>query len=164
MSGDNEGSNENGADQKGAAVKFPPPLIFVIFMLVGVALNKIIPLPLFFSKLNYIGILFIIAGLYVVVSAAQAFKKVRTNIEPWKPTTEIVADGLFAYSRNPIYVAFCVITAGIGMLLNNFWILLSIVPAALGVYFIAIQKEERYLEEKFGQSYMDYKNKVRRWL
>ena len=110
------------------------------------------------------GVVVILIGLAVVVAASRTFKNVDTNIEPWKPTSKIVSDGVFAYSRNPIYVAFCLAPIGIGLLVGSFWVLMSFVPAAITVYFVAIKKEEAYLEKKFGDEYLAYKSNVRRWV
>jgi protein-S-isoprenylcysteine O-methyltransferase Ste14 len=63
-----------------------------------------------------------------------------------------------------MYVALCFISIGIGIFFNSIWILLSFMPSAVIVYYIAIKKEEAYLEEKFGEEYVRYKNNVRRWL
>ena len=152
-------------DKKGAAVKFPPPFIFLGFILAASAIQYCWPFS-FLSSIGFklIGVVVILIGLAIVVAAGLIFKKVDTNIEPWKPTSKIVSSGVFAYSRNPIYVAFCLAPIGIGFIVGSFWILMSFVPAAITVYFVAIKKEEAYLEKKFGDEYRAYKNNVRRWL
>lgn len=116
------------------------------------------------SVLKYIGVAVVLFGFSLIVLVIRSFKRVETNIEPWKPTTKIVSTGVFAYSRNPVYAAFCIISIGVGIILNSIWILLSVIPSGILVYFIAIKKEELYLEEKFGEEYLRYKSKVRRWL
>jgi len=152
-------------DKKGAAVKFPPPLIFLGFILAASAIQYYWPAS-FPSSIGFklIGVVVFLIGLAVVVTASRTFKEVDTNIEPWKPTSKIVSDGIFAYSRNPIYVAFCLAPIGIGFVVGSFWVLMSFVPAAITVYFIAIKKEEAYLEQKFGDEYLTYKSNVRRWV
>lgn len=151
-------------DEKGASVKFPPPLIFLILMFAAYGMHYIWPIDISGSKLKYIGIVMVLLGFGIVILVSQSFKRVKTNIEPWKPTTTIISNGVFAYSRNPIYVAFCLITIGVGISLNSIWILFSVIPCVMLVYYIAIKKEEVYLEEKFGEEYLQYKSKVRRWL
>ncbi|MBL4818923.1 MAG: isoprenylcysteine carboxylmethyltransferase family protein [Deltaproteobacteria bacterium] len=84
-------------------------------------------------------------------------------MEPWKPTTQIISSGIYAYSRNPMYIAFGIVTIGTGIILNSLWITLSFIPSIVVIFFIAIKKEELYLENKFGQDYLSYKAKVRRW-
>ena len=152
-------------DEKGASVKFPPPLIFLILMFVAYGMHYIWPIGISSpSEIKYVGIAMALLGFCAVILVSQSFKRVETNIEPWKPTTTIISTGIFAYSRNPIYVAFCLITIGVGIFLNSIWVLFSVIPSAMLVYYIAIKKEETYLEGKFGEEYLQYKSKVRRWL
>ncbi|RVU81777.1 isoprenylcysteine carboxylmethyltransferase family protein [Leucothrix sargassi] len=152
-------------DTKGPAVKFPPPLVFLSFILLASLLQKLLPWTLPDSGvLNVLGALMVIASLVAIFMVKRSFDKVDTEIEPWKPTSAIVSTGLFAYSRNPIYLGFAVITVGVGLYVGSLWIVLSALPAALAVYRIAIKNEERYLEQKFGAEYLDYKAKVRRWI
>ena len=152
-------------DKKGAAVKFPPPLIFLFFLLVAYGLQHFWPIGIGgLSGLKYIGGGVVMLGIGIIIFVAQSFKRAETNIEPWKPTTKIISTGIYTYSRNPIYTGFCLISIGIGIFLNSFWILISFVPSAILVYYVAIRKEEIYLEKKFGEEYIFYKSKVRRWL
>ena len=156
---------QSANDRKGAAVKFPPPLIFLGFILVSAIIDYFYPLSFITampSKILGYGV--IIVALLIVFIASRSFKKVKTNIEPWKPTSKIVSEGVFAYSRNPIYLAFALVPIGHGIILGSVGILLSLIPAVICTYFVAIKKEEQYLEQKFGSEYLDYKTKVRRWL
>ena len=156
---------QSANDRKGAAVKFPPPLIFLGFILVSAIIDYFYPLSFdtaMPSKMLGYGV--IIVALLIVFIASRSFKKVKTNIEPWKPTSKIVSEGVFAYSRNPIYLAFALVPIGLGIILGSVWILLSFIPAVICTYFVAIKKEEQYLEQKFGSEYLDYKTKGRRWL
>ncbi len=152
-------------DKKGAAVKFPPPLIFLILLLAAYGVQQFWPISIGSSSgIKYLGLGIVMFGIGIVILVGRSFKSAKTNIEPWKPTTNIISTGIFAYSRNPIYAAFCLVPIGIGVFLNSFWILISFIPSAVLVYTIAIRKEEVYLEKKFGEEYKHYKNKVRRWL
>ena len=151
--------------EKGAAVKFPPPAIFVLLIIAGWGLQNLLPLPMGIPEaFQPVGIAITIFGVTIAILVNGTFKRVGTAIEPWKPTTSIITTGFYAWSRNPIYVGFCLFNIGIGISTNNLWILLSCIPGAILVYYIAIAKEEVYLEEKFGQEYLDYKAKVRRWI
>jgi protein-S-isoprenylcysteine O-methyltransferase Ste14 len=109
------------------------------------------------------GIIFVIS-LVFLIKTARKHKQVGSNIEPWKPTTTIIVDGAYKYSRNPIYVAMAIAYAGIAISAYSLPSLL-LLPVCLGVicYFV-ISKEEAYLEDKFGEEYLSYKMKVRRWL
>ena len=156
---------EEQEDQKGAAVKFPPPAIFVIFIFVAAGLDTIWPLGMGVpASFKVVGIAMVLFAVAVAILVNGSFKRSGTAIEPWKPTTKIVTTGFFAWSRNPIYTGFCLFNVGIGIAFNNFWIFISFIPAAILVYYVAIAKEEAYLEKKFGEDYNAYKNKVRRWI
>jgi protein-S-isoprenylcysteine O-methyltransferase Ste14 len=161
------GSDDMNEDQdrKGAGVKFPPPLIFLSAILLGYAMHYVSPL-LIGDAIGLIiaGAVQVITAVIVIFIVAVTFRRIKTHIEPWKPTSSIVSTGIFAVSRNPVYLAFCWINIGIGLILNSWWVLLSFVPAAILVYLIAIKPEEDYLERKFGDEYLRYKLRVRRWL
>lgn len=152
-------------DEKGAAVKFPPPLIFLVVIMAAYSVHYFFPVGLGGSSaFKYIGILVVVFGGVVLFFASKYFKHAETNIEPWKPTSKIISTGIYGYSRNPIYLAFCLVQIGLAVFLNSFWILISFIVSAVLVYYVAIKKEETYLEIKFGKDYIHYKNKVRRWL
>ncbi|AGH81476.1 hypothetical protein PCNPT3_07690 [Psychromonas sp. CNPT3] len=152
-------------DTKGAAVKFPPPLIFIGFLVLSEALELVYPAP-FQSTLVMKGLalILIFISLAAMLNVVFALRTAKTSIEPWKPTSTLLTHGIFSYSRNPIYVAFCFICIAIGLILGSFWILLSVLPASLVLYFLVIKKEEKYLESKFSAQYITYKKTVRRWL
>jgi protein-S-isoprenylcysteine O-methyltransferase Ste14 len=84
--------------------------------------------------------------------------------EAWKPTPEMVVSGPYRFSRNPMYLGLTCIQIGLGLALNNLWISLLAAFSLLAVHFIAVLPEERYLTEKFGESYRSYLVKVRRYL
>lgn len=152
-------------DKKGAAVKFPPPLVFLIGMIAAYAVHYFYPITVGRNSLILpIGIVILTFSVCILIYSLVLFIKAKTHIEPWKPTNTIISSGLFAYSRNPIYLAFCILTIGIGTMLNSFWVILSCIPSAVVIFYIAIKKEEAYLGEKFGDEYIQYRQKVRRWL
>jgi protein-S-isoprenylcysteine O-methyltransferase Ste14 len=152
-------------DEKGAAVKFPPPLIFMVAMGAGYGLQVVLPLSFLASSVAaLLGGPLVVLSLGCIVYLNGVFTRLKTHIEPWKPTSSIISTGLYGYSRNPIYVAFAVITIGVGLMLNSAWVTLSFLPACVMVYWVAIRKEEAYLSKKFGDEYLNYKSKVRRWL
>ncbi len=152
-------------DTKGAAVRFPPPLIFLILIALALILHRIFPLSLPVTDwIGYLGSAVLLGSVLLLANLFFTFRRAKTHIEPWKPTSHIITTGIFGYSRNPIYLAFCLISLGLALLINSVWVLLSILPSAYLVYVIAIKKEEIYLAEKFGDEYRDYKRQVRRWL
>jgi len=154
-----------GQDKKGAGVKFSPPLIFLGAILSGYAAHYVLPLNISdASEIIIAGSVLVVIALIIIIIVVISFRRVKTHLEPWKPTSTIVSSGIFGISRNPIYVAFCLANIGIGLILNSWWVLLSFIPAAISIYLLAIKLEESYLERKFGNEYLEYKSRVRRWL
>jgi len=146
-------------------VKVPPPLVYLVLAGAGWGINKLYPFSIGVPDLvRYGGVLLLIVSVGFIIYIAGIFKKARTEIEPWKTTRQIINYGPYAFSRNPIYVAACGVPCGLGFFLDSYWILFSFIPSLIIVYLIAIKKEEKYLEEKFGKEYLSYKSKVRRWI
>ena len=128
-------------------------------------MDQIYPLAVSRSiQLDIFGYLFIAIGLGIILTAAWSFFRFKTHIEPWKPTSKIISSGIFKYSRNPIYTGFCIATPGVGLVLNSWWIIFSVLPLATLLYYLVIRLEESYLLSKFGDKYADYQKRVRRWL
>lgn len=150
---------------RGAGVKVPPPIIVVMVVLAGYGLDYLYALPISSSPTLFnIGLLLLAISLCIMLVAAWSFFRFKTHIEPWKPTSTIITSGVFGLSRNPIYVGFCIAVPGIGLILNSWWIVLSVLPLPGLLYYLVIRLEETYLISKFGTEYQDYQRRVRRWL
>jgi protein-S-isoprenylcysteine O-methyltransferase Ste14 len=152
-------------DKRGPGLKFPPPLLVLALIGMGYLADTRLPLPVTQDNdLRLIGLLLVIASLLLALLALSNFLRAKTHVEPWQPTTVILQSGVFRYSRNPIYLAFCIATLGCGLILNSWWGL-GVTPVL--VYLLqrlVIYREEAYLEQKFGADYLAYKRRVRRWL
>src|SRR5262245_44118419 len=145
--------------------RVPPPLFVLVFILIGVGLQRVHPLYFVSGTLRLLfSILFICGGLGLVVPCAVTFKRAKTGIRPWEATTRIVTTGFYRFSRNPIYCGFILVGLGIAFSANNLWIALLQIPNFFVLDKFIIQKEEIYLEEKFGEEYRAYQKKVRRWI
>jgi len=143
----------------------PPPLIFLSGLLVGGLISGFFPVEILPRTLAVIaGISLAIAGLVIILTAIVQMRRAKTNVEPWKPTTAILDEGLYAVSRNPIYLAMALIYLGIAFLFNSFWFLPPLVLVLPAIHFGMILREEKYLERKFGSEYLNYKTSVRRWI
>ncbi|MFV2032185.1 MAG: isoprenylcysteine carboxylmethyltransferase family protein [Gammaproteobacteria bacterium] len=152
-------------DTKGPGVKFPPPLITLVVILVAYGLHILSPLTITRSPVvGLFGYALVAISLLIVIIGVWSFSRAKTSIEPWKPDSAIIQHGIFSCSRNPIYLAFCVATIGAGLVVNSWWVVLSVVPLAMILYYFVIRREEAYLRKKFGEEYLAYQNKVRRWL
>ena len=79
-------------------------------------------------------------------------------------TSALITDGPYRFSRNPSYVSLTLLYVGLGIILNNAWALLLVIPVLLVMHFGVVLREERHLEAVFGDEYVRYKSTVRRWL
>ena len=128
----------------------PPPIIFLAFLAGGWTLGNLIGEPTL--------------GLIVEGAAAGVFRRAGTAVEPWKPSTALVTNGIYALSRNPIYVGFTIVYAGLAIGLDSPLAAAMILPCLIVIDRFVIVREEAYLERKFGEAYRAYKGKARRWL
>lgn len=150
-----------------AGVIAPPPLIYLWAIVIGLALNYFYPAAIvFFPRLFVIiaGIILIISAALLIVLSLRRFTAAKTNVEPWKPTTAIISSGVYGFSRNPIYLAMTLLYLGAALLLDSMWVLILVVPVLFLIHFGVILREEKYLAAKFGEEYISYKMRVRRWI
>lgn len=150
---------------KGPGVRVPPPFIYLAGFLVGWLLQLAFALPSLDGPLDLIlGLALIVAGSALAFPSARLFFRAGTNLAPHRPTTALVFDGPYRFTRNPIYVGFALIYAGAAIWSGITWALI-VLPAVLFVVATSvIAREERYLESTFGDEYLNYKSRVRRWL
>ena len=111
-------------DKRGPGLKFPPPLLVLILIGTGYLADSWLPLPITQPSthsidLRLIGLLLVVASLLLALLALSCFLRAKTHVEPWQPTTVILQSGIFAYSRNPIYLALCIATLGSGLIINS---------------------------------------------
>jgi len=110
------------------------------------------------------GIVLIILAPTLALSALITMKSAGTNVDPAKPALTIVRAGPFRFTRNPMYLALCLVQVALGFFLNDWITLLFVVPLALIFHYGVVLREERYLTAKFGEPYLQYKPEVRRWI
>ena len=155
----------SGKVRDNAGVVAPPPLIFAIPLIAGLAANWMRPLPIFSGSTGlWAGITLAVAGLILIAWGVVEFRRARTAVVPYSPTTAIVSSGPFMFTRNPLYVGFVLIYAGASLAANTFWPFFLLPLAILVLQRGVIEREESYLEGKFGAGYTEYKARVRRWI
>ena len=143
----------------------PPPLLYTAALVIGAGLEWFWPTAIGLGWLPLaLGAIQLLAGLAIALWGALALRRAGTAIPPNRPTTELVTDGPFRWSRNPLYLALTLIYAGVGLIADDLWILVLLVPLLLLLHWGVVVREERYLEAKFGEAYRRYKQRVRRWL
>lgn len=142
-----------------------PPLILIAFIGLGVILHNLFPLHFIHGPLRtIIGAIFLAYSFLVMSLAVLQMRKAGTNIDVRKPTTAIVTDGIYRFTRNPMYVSMALLLIAISVLISNIWIFILTPAFIIVIQKGVIEREERYLEKKFGSEYMDYKNRTRRWI
>ena len=152
-----------------AAIRVPPPLYPLLTILLGVGLQRLWPLhvvPAGATPARYwIGGL-IVAGAVLGLGLLPVvlFRRTGQSELPWTPTTSIVEQGPYRFTRNPMYLHMVLVCIGMAVLLWNAWILLLTPLCAWALHRFAILREEAYLEGKFGEAYRDYMHRVRRWI
>jgi protein-S-isoprenylcysteine O-methyltransferase Ste14 len=113
---------------------------------------------------HLIGAPLLFGGSLIIIFSKKELLRFGQPSEPRKPTTRIVTEGLYKYSRNPMYTGLTLCFAGLGIAIDKPWLLILLVPTVIIVQQLLIRPEERYLEEKFGAEFMQYKKNVRRWM
>lgn len=143
----------------------PPPLIFAAALLIGLLIEKAAPAALLPGSLRMaLGIPLVGASFLLAMWAARTMHRAGTNIDPRKPATALVVTGPFRFTRNPLYLSLSLLYLGVTALVNALWPLVLIPVVLVVIRYGVIDREERYLERKFGQAYREYKATVRRWL
>lgn len=142
-----------------------PPVLFGGAFLLGLALHWLVPitrLPGLPARLA--GVVCLLVGAGLAHSGEKVMHRAGTNVRPDRPTTALVTEGPFRYSRNPLYVGVTLMYTGLALLIPALWPLLLLVPVLLVMRWGVIAREERYLERKFGEPYRAYLARVRRWI
>ena len=147
------------------STKIPPPIVTLIFGLIIFFSKSLFPICNFDNS-NYVGLIFLIFGFIILTTAVKSFKKHQTTINPLNPdqASTLVNSGIFSFTRNPMYLGMLFILLSISF---NFNILGGIIICFLFKIYITrfqIMPEEEAMEKIFGKDFVEYKNKVRRWI
>jgi protein-S-isoprenylcysteine O-methyltransferase Ste14 len=147
-----------------AEVVFHPPFLVLLFISLGLAARWLAPAEFFpLAWALFVGPILVVASLGLFLWAAYTLHRGGASIPTNEPTNSLVVRGPFRFSRNPIYLGMVTLLLGVGIWANSLWF---IGLAALAVLFLnwgVISPEERYLGRKFGEEYLTYKGRVRRW-
>ena len=148
-----------------AAIRVPPPLVLLGTVVLGAAASMLAPLPLTRKGwLRLAGIPLLAAGVGVAATARQRMVRLGTTPHPGHPTTALVTQGPYRFTRNPIYLGMALLITALGLLANSLWFLPLAAAFLLTLQTQVIRYEEAYLENKFGEDYRQYKEQVRRWI
>jgi protein-S-isoprenylcysteine O-methyltransferase Ste14 len=157
----------NSVPDRADFIIFPPVIPYSTLVVAGL-LQWLEPLGL----LVHLGMLLRIvagaavfaAGMAMMSAGHRAMSRHGTNVNPLRPTTALVTEGVFGYTRNPLYVGVSIALCGVALVFALDWVLVLIVPACVLLHFAVVRREERYLEQKFGDAYRLYRSRVPRYL
>ena len=146
-------------------LKIPPPLI-VLFLIISIYYSStkidLIHIPFQFP----ISIFILSVGILIFINPVLQFIKSKTTINPihFKETNKLVTSGIFKYSRNPMYLGMLMIILSTSIFYLNIYSILTPLLFILWINKFQIKREEEFLTEKFGDEYLSYKKKTRRWI
>ena len=147
-----------------AGVIAPPPLIYAAGLVAGLLSHAAFPFHIPFGAVTAVlGLCLIGMGVLLAVAGFRAMIRVGTHVDPFKPTTALATNGPFRFTRNPLYLSLTLLYGGIALFMNLPWAVLFLPIVLLIMRRGVIDREERYLEQKFGEDYLRYKRSVRRW-
>ena len=145
-----------------------PPLLFLAALVLGFALDRLLPLPLTHPELASIGWTaggaLVAVGIAIMAAGIRNFSRAGTPVPSNQVVRALVTTGIHGWSRNPIYVGMLLLYAGIAIAARSPWILILALPLFVILRYGVVAREEAYLERRFGETYRDYKAHVRRWL
>ncbi len=117
-----------------------------------------------FRAIPWLGGALVTLALLIMGWSLLQFRKAKTTVRPDKPASALITTGPFRFSRNPLYLAWSILYTGVGLWLNNAWVMALLIPTILVITFAVIVREEQYLLKQFGEDYQYYQATVRRWL
>jgi protein-S-isoprenylcysteine O-methyltransferase Ste14 len=148
-----------------AGVVVRPPFLYGGGFIVVLVLRWLWPMPIVgHGSPLWAALALSILGVAIVVLAARTLRAAGTNVDPMRPTTAIVTAGPYRCSRNPIYVGLTLLYLGLASAFNTWWTVIVLVPILAIMHLGVVRREERYLEQKFGEPYRQFCSRVRRYL
>lgn len=150
-----------------AGVRFPPPFVYAIGILVGWLANRRWPWPVAGHPAAWRPIaiaVLIVVWLALMVPAFAFFRRAGTSVIPHKPVSAFVVTGPYRFTRNPMYVSMAALYLAVAFILNSWWVMILLPVVLVVIQRAVIAREERYLRARFPDEYPAYCARVRRWL
>jgi len=145
--------------------KIMPTTYLLVAILLCVVVHFLVPiLYIIPSPWNLIGLVPLFLGLWIILSADRAFKKAETTVKPFEESNALIQDGVFRWSRTPMYLGFVAILPRISVLLRSLSPNIAVVVFVVLIDLMFIRVEEQMLEEKFGDVWKRYRSRVRKWM
>lgn len=145
-------------------IKIPPPAYFVAAFLAGRGLNAFAHWDIGYPAAMWIGGVLLVAGGGLTVGGVAGVVRHRTTIVPHHQVHTLVRSGAYAISRNPMYTGLTIAYAGLALVTDSWWPLVTLPLAVAAVRWLVIAPEETYLAQRYPAEFADYRKRVRRWL
>lgn len=146
-------------------ILLPPPLTYLLALGTGSLLDRKFHVPLMSHKVaRILGWPLLGSGVLLNGWFFFTMRRADTPIDPRKPVSNLTTEGPFRYTRDPAYLSMTLVYAGIAVLRNALWAILFLPAVLFVIQRDQIEREERYLERAFGEEYLRYKARVRRWM
>lgn len=146
-------------------VRMYPLVILLLALAASYALNRYVPAKTVVPEIiRYLGAVPVLAAIWIVGKSTLRFRKHETTVMPYEQSSALVTDGFYEYSRNPMYLAMLLLLVGVAWLLGSVTAFLPVPFMYLILRYRVIPMEEGMLEAAFGEEFLEYKHKVRRWL
>ena len=151
-----------------AEVAIKPPFLFLGALALGCLLSLVLPIGPRLASPNGlalgVGVTFVAIGLALAVLSIRRFRLAGTSVVPGEPSTALVVEGPYRFTRNPIYIGFVLLYFGLAIILTSLWVLVLLIPVLIVLQRGVVEREETYLERQFGDAYRKYQARVPRWL
>ncbi len=152
-------------EQDNAGIITHPPFFYIIAVLVAIVIDHFISLSFGNPTMTkYLGLAVLGMGILILMLSGRMFIKNKQSPSVHASQPKVITDGIYGKTRNPIYLSAHMFIASAALYFDNVWMLLMLMPMTYIITKFVIEKEETYLERKFGEAYRDYKKRVRRWL
>ncbi len=149
-------------------ILFPPPLGWLIALILSFALDRWLPIGLMpaypWMPGIVTGVVILVFAIYTNIGGFLAFRRAGTNVNPYRPALRVVTDGPFRYTRNPMYLGMVTSILSLALLFSNLWALILAACLWAVLHHGVVRREERYMEARFGEDYRALLATTRRWL
>jgi protein-S-isoprenylcysteine O-methyltransferase Ste14 len=162
------GRPPHGSDNANVVIR--PPIALALAAAGGIAAAWLYPLPFLPILMPagwpaaWVGAAVFALGFALAAWAVASMRRAGTRFETHQPTARIVTAGPYRFTRNPIYVGMFLALIGLAVGFDSLWLLVALAMFYLVIRYGVVAREEAYLERKFGDAYLDYKSRVRRWI
>jgi protein-S-isoprenylcysteine O-methyltransferase Ste14 len=148
-------------------VYVPPPLLYVAVFVAAVFLQRTFPIDKVRSMeqgATIIGFIFVAIALLLVIISLRQFFVTKNSLITIRPAFSLQTNGIYRFTRNPMYLGLANIYLAVTCFIGSWWNIILFPLLIIIVHEYIIKREERYLTRRFGQVYLNYKNRVRRWI